>query len=84
MIFIIITFLFQSKDKTVFFFAVDDKYDPIGFITVPGPVRELQWSPLSHVRGYFFIVLAVYVFTMYRSALLNAKLNLYQRTEGTF
>ncbi|XP_070606132.1 cilia- and flagella-associated protein 44 isoform X2 [Erythrolamprus reginae] len=37
-----------SKDKTVFFFTVDDKYDPIGFISVPGPVQALQWSPHSH------------------------------------
>ncbi|KFO87415.1 WD repeat-containing protein 52, partial [Buceros rhinoceros silvestris] len=37
-----------SQDKTVFFFAVEDKYEPIGFICVPGPVQALQWSPPSH------------------------------------
>ncbi|XP_069058886.1 cilia- and flagella-associated protein 44 isoform X1 [Pleurodeles waltl] len=37
-----------SEDKTVFFFATGDKYEPIGFIRVPGPVRQLQWSPTSH------------------------------------
>ncbi|XP_069491898.1 cilia- and flagella-associated protein 44 isoform X2 [Ambystoma mexicanum] len=37
-----------SEDKTVFFFTTGDKYEPIGFINVPGPVRQLQWSPASH------------------------------------
>ncbi|XP_060090627.1 cilia- and flagella-associated protein 44 [Heteronotia binoei] len=45
-----------SKDKTVFFFAVDDKYDPIGFITVPGPVQGLQWSPLSHPESTLLVL----------------------------
>ncbi|XP_054829046.1 cilia- and flagella-associated protein 44 isoform X2 [Eublepharis macularius] len=45
-----------SKDKTVFFFAVDDKYDPIGFVTVPGPVQALQWSPLSHPKSTLLIL----------------------------
>lgn len=39
----------QSSDCTVFFFAVGQKYNPIGFIHVPGPVQGLQWSPHSHV-----------------------------------
>lgn len=41
----------QSKDKTVFFFAVEDEYKPIGFIHVPGAVQALQWSPPSHVSN---------------------------------
>lgn len=55
-----IFFSSQSKDKTVFFFAVEDKYEPIGFICVPGPVQALQWSPPSHVsnaRLFSFTVL---------------------------
>ncbi|KAM9277709.1 cilia- and flagella-associated protein 44 [Cariama cristata] len=45
-----------SKDKTVFFFAVEDKYEPIGFICVPGPVQALQWSPPSHVKSTLLIL----------------------------
>ncbi|KAJ6662253.1 hypothetical protein lerEdw1_012416 [Lerista edwardsae] len=45
-----------SKDKTVFFFTVDDNYDPVGFITVPGPVQALQWSPLSHPENKLLIL----------------------------
>ncbi|XP_048348373.1 cilia- and flagella-associated protein 44 [Sphaerodactylus townsendi] len=45
-----------SKDKTVFFFAVDDQYDPIGFITVPGPVQALQWSPPSHPKSMLLVL----------------------------
>ncbi|KFP55477.1 WD repeat-containing protein 52, partial [Cathartes aura] len=45
-----------SKDKTVFFFAVEDEYEPIGFICVPGPVRALQWSPPSHVKSTLLIL----------------------------
>ncbi|XP_043929077.1 cilia- and flagella-associated protein 44 [Protopterus annectens] len=37
-----------SQDNTVFFFAVGDKYEPIGFISVPGPVIGLEWSPFEH------------------------------------
>lgn len=55
---IIFVYLFvfpQSKDKTVFFFAIEDEYKPIGFICVPGPVQALQWSPPSHVsNAYLF------------------------------
>lgn len=39
----------QSSDSTVFFFVVGEKYNPIGFVHVPGPVQALQWSPHSHV-----------------------------------
>ncbi|XP_054683235.1 cilia- and flagella-associated protein 44 [Grus americana] len=45
-----------SKDKTVFFFAVEDEYEPIGFICVPGPVQALQWSPPSHVTSTLLIL----------------------------
>uniref|UniRef100_A0A8C6VQU0 Cilia and flagella associated protein 44 n=1 Tax=Naja naja TaxID=35670 RepID=A0A8C6VQU0_NAJNA len=45
-----------SKDKTVFFFSVEDTYDPIGFISVPGPVQALQWSPHSHVNSKLLIL----------------------------
>ncbi|XP_042312653.1 cilia- and flagella-associated protein 44 isoform X2 [Sceloporus undulatus] len=45
-----------SRDKTVFFFNVDDKYDPIGFISVPGPVQALQWSPSSHRDNKLLII----------------------------
>lgn len=34
----------QSSDRTVFFFSVGDRYHPVGFIHVPGPVQGLQWS----------------------------------------
>ncbi|XP_051841259.1 cilia- and flagella-associated protein 44 isoform X1 [Antechinus flavipes] len=37
-----------SKDKTVFFFVVDQEYEPIGYINVPGPVTNLTWTPKSH------------------------------------
>lgn len=39
----------QSSDSTVFFFTVGEKYNPIGFVRVPGPVQALEWSPRSHV-----------------------------------
>ncbi|XP_073164587.1 cilia- and flagella-associated protein 44 isoform X2 [Lepidochelys kempii] len=45
-----------SKDKTVFFFAVEDKYEPIGYICVPGPVQSLQWSPLSHAESMLLVL----------------------------
>uniref|UniRef100_G1NND7 Cilia and flagella associated protein 44 n=1 Tax=Meleagris gallopavo TaxID=9103 RepID=G1NND7_MELGA len=45
-----------SKDKTVFFFAVEEEYKPIGFIHVPGPVQALQWSPPSHVASTLLIL----------------------------
>ncbi|XP_038610697.1 cilia- and flagella-associated protein 44 isoform X3 [Tachyglossus aculeatus] len=37
-----------SKDQTIFFFVVEERYGPIGYIGVPGPVQQLQWSPPSH------------------------------------
>ncbi|XP_036972430.1 cilia- and flagella-associated protein 44 [Acanthopagrus latus] len=37
-----------SSDSTVFFFTVGEKYNPIGFVQVPGPVQALEWSPHSH------------------------------------
>ncbi|KAM3935997.1 cilia- and flagella-associated protein 44 [Leptodactylus fuscus] len=40
-----------SLDRTVFFFAVGDTYEPIGFVRLPGPVRELHWSPPSHEQS---------------------------------
>ncbi|KAM6319728.1 LOW QUALITY PROTEIN: cilia- and flagella-associated protein 44 [Podargus strigoides] len=45
-----------GKDKTVFFFTVEDEYKPIGFICVPGPVQALQWSPPSHVKSTLLIL----------------------------
>ncbi|XP_075762751.1 cilia- and flagella-associated protein 44 isoform X2 [Pelodiscus sinensis] len=45
-----------SSDKTVFFFAVEDKYEPIGYICVPGPVQALQWSPPSHADSMLLVL----------------------------
>ncbi|NXB07382.1 CFA44 protein, partial [Cnemophilus loriae] len=45
-----------GKDKTVFFFAIEDEYKPIGFISVPGPVQALQWSPPSHDKSTLLIL----------------------------
>uniref|UniRef100_A0A8D2P3E6 Uncharacterized protein n=1 Tax=Zosterops lateralis melanops TaxID=1220523 RepID=A0A8D2P3E6_ZOSLA len=45
-----------SKDKTVFFFAIEDEYKPIGFISVPGPVQALYWSPPSHDKSTLLIL----------------------------
>ncbi|XP_065145847.1 cilia- and flagella-associated protein 44 [Paramisgurnus dabryanus] len=44
-----------STDCTVFFFTVGDKCDPIGFVTVPGPVQGLQWSPQSYEKSTLLI-----------------------------
>uniref|UniRef100_A0A3Q1FFI5 Uncharacterized protein n=1 Tax=Acanthochromis polyacanthus TaxID=80966 RepID=A0A3Q1FFI5_9TELE len=38
-----------SVDCTVFFFTVEEKFNPIGFVHVPGAVQALEWSPQSHV-----------------------------------
>lgn len=46
----------QSTDGTVFFFVVGEKYSPIGFICVPGPVQALEWSPHFHVRNFLLLV----------------------------
>ncbi|XP_028274026.1 cilia- and flagella-associated protein 44 [Parambassis ranga] len=45
-----------STDRTVFFFTVGQKYDPIGFIHVPGPVTKLEWSPHSHSENRLLIL----------------------------
>ncbi|KAK2814871.1 hypothetical protein Q7C36_023137 [Tachysurus vachellii] len=45
-----------SLDGTVFFFSVGDKYEPIGFVKVPGPVQDLQWAPQSHDRNTLLVV----------------------------
>ncbi|KAM3873982.1 cilia- and flagella-associated protein 44 [Diretmus argenteus] len=45
-----------SSDCTVFFFTVGEKYDPIGFIAVPGPVQGLEWSPQSHSKNTLLIL----------------------------
>lgn len=46
-------FFSQSKDQTVFFFDVERDYKPIGYITTPGPVVNLKWSPVTHVSNDF-------------------------------
>ncbi|XP_045041713.2 cilia- and flagella-associated protein 44 isoform X2 [Desmodus rotundus] len=45
-----------SKDKTVFFFEVEKDYKPIGYITTPGPVRQLTWSGVSHPDSTLLII----------------------------
>ncbi|XP_007945643.1 cilia- and flagella-associated protein 44 [Orycteropus afer afer] len=45
-----------SKDKTVFFFEVEKDYKPIGYITTPGPVCQLMWSPTSHNDSSLLII----------------------------
>ncbi|XP_067108345.1 LOW QUALITY PROTEIN: cilia- and flagella-associated protein 44 [Osmerus mordax] len=45
-----------SVDCTVFFFSVGDKYHPVGFVTVPGPVQGLEWSPQSHDANTLLIL----------------------------
>ncbi|KAM9338379.1 cilia- and flagella-associated protein 44 [Symphorus nematophorus] len=45
-----------SSDSTVFFFTVGEKYNPIGFIHVPGPVQVLEWSPHSHNENRLLIL----------------------------
>ncbi|XP_056415931.1 cilia- and flagella-associated protein 44 isoform X2 [Hyla sarda] len=45
-----------SMDRTVFFFAVGDTYEPIGFVRLPGPVRELHWSPPSHEQSTLLVL----------------------------
>ncbi|XP_016055705.1 PREDICTED: cilia- and flagella-associated protein 44 [Miniopterus natalensis] len=45
-----------SKDKTVFFFEVEKDYKPIGYVTTPGPVCQLAWSPLSHPESTLLII----------------------------
>ncbi|KAM6902317.1 cilia- and flagella-associated protein 44 [Xenentodon cancila] len=45
-----------SVDCTVFFFTTGEKYNPIGFIPVPGPVQALEWSPHSHSENRLLIL----------------------------
>ncbi|KAM7369353.1 hypothetical protein PAMP_013627 [Pampus punctatissimus] len=45
-----------STDCTVFFFTVGEKYNPIGFVRVPGPVQALEWSPHSHSENRLLIL----------------------------
>ncbi|XP_040013967.1 cilia- and flagella-associated protein 44 [Xiphias gladius] len=45
-----------SSDCTVFFFTVGEKYNPIGFVHVPGPVQGLEWSPHSHSENRLLIL----------------------------
>ncbi|XP_071321915.1 cilia- and flagella-associated protein 44 [Trachinotus anak] len=45
-----------SSDCTVFFFTVGEKYNPIGFVRVPGPVQGLEWSPHSHSENRLLIL----------------------------
>ncbi|KAM9735419.1 cilia- and flagella-associated protein 44 [Menidia menidia] len=45
-----------SADSTVFFFTAGEKYDPIGFIHVPGPVQALEWSPNSHSENKLLVL----------------------------
>ncbi|KAL0968428.1 hypothetical protein UPYG_G00266720 [Umbra pygmaea] len=45
-----------SMDCTVFFFTVGDRYEPIGFVTVPGPVQGLEWSPQSHDQNTLLVL----------------------------
>ncbi|KAM7393288.1 hypothetical protein PAMA_008099 [Pampus argenteus] len=45
-----------SSDCTVFFFTVGEKYNPVGFVRVPGPVQALEWSPHSHKENRLLIL----------------------------
>ncbi|KAM9323043.1 cilia- and flagella-associated protein 44 [Pholidichthys leucotaenia] len=45
-----------SADNTVFFFSVGEKYNPIGFVNVPGPVQMLEWSPHSQNENRLLIL----------------------------
>ncbi|XP_054613541.1 cilia- and flagella-associated protein 44-like [Dunckerocampus dactyliophorus] len=45
-----------SADCTVFFFTVGEKYEPVGFVSVPGPVGLLEWSPHSHNENRLLIL----------------------------
>ncbi|OCT93590.1 cilia- and flagella-associated protein 44 [Xenopus laevis] len=45
-----------STDRTVFFFTVGESYEPIGFVRVPGPVRELHWTPPSHEENHLLVL----------------------------
>ncbi|XP_051813628.1 cilia- and flagella-associated protein 44-like isoform X2 [Acanthochromis polyacanthus] len=45
-----------SVDCTVFFFTVEEKFNPIGFVHVPGAVQALEWSPQSHPNNRLLIL----------------------------
>ncbi|XP_076438307.1 cilia- and flagella-associated protein 44-like isoform X2 [Babylonia areolata] len=45
-----------SKDSTVFFMNVGDPYEPIGFYSVPGPVRQLMWTPEKYDKLALMVV----------------------------
>uniref|UniRef100_A0A3B3ZXR3 Uncharacterized protein n=1 Tax=Periophthalmus magnuspinnatus TaxID=409849 RepID=A0A3B3ZXR3_9GOBI len=45
-----------SSDCSVFFFSVGEKYQPLGFVLVPGPVRALEWSPHSHSESRLLVL----------------------------
>ncbi|XP_055965110.1 cilia- and flagella-associated protein 44 [Sorex fumeus] len=45
-----------SRDQTVFFFDVERDYKPIGYITTPGPVSHLIWSPVTHPESTLLII----------------------------
>ncbi|XP_077441867.1 cilia- and flagella-associated protein 44-like isoform X1 [Vanacampus margaritifer] len=45
-----------SSDSTVFFFTVGEKYEPMGFVHVPGPVQLLEWSPHFHHENRLLIL----------------------------
>ncbi|TRY65681.1 hypothetical protein DNTS_005533 [Danionella cerebrum] len=45
-----------GADGSVFFFMVGEVYHPLGFVSVPGPVRALQWSPPSHERSTLLVL----------------------------
>ncbi|GFR82702.1 cilia- and flagella-associated protein 44-like [Elysia marginata] len=45
-----------SSDGTVFFLYVSEVYDPIGFIKVPGAVRQLVWTPEKFKRTALMVV----------------------------
>ncbi|XP_059142623.1 cilia- and flagella-associated protein 44-like isoform X2 [Physella acuta] len=45
-----------GADGTVFFLYVSEVYDPIGFIKVPGPVRQLSWTPEKFKKQALLVV----------------------------
>ncbi|KAJ0057635.1 hypothetical protein NL108_011577, partial [Boleophthalmus pectinirostris] len=45
-----------SSDCTVFFFSVGEKYRPLGFVRVPGPVQALEWSPRTHSESCLLVL----------------------------
>uniref|UniRef100_A0A3Q3WFI8 Uncharacterized protein n=1 Tax=Mola mola TaxID=94237 RepID=A0A3Q3WFI8_MOLML len=45
-----------SSDCTVFFFTVGEKYNPVGFFRVPGPVQALEWSSRFYKENRLLIL----------------------------